>query len=335
VDTAQLQQRLTTFIRHHMDDPGATVSGVEKAPGHAGFSFFFVVTSHGLITSYWMRLPPPGVKLEGTADVLRQVAALKALNDTGVPHAPVLWSGDDPVWFGAPYFVTPRLDGEPLRGPYLESFTREQRWDICRQTMTAIAGVHRVDPSKAAYLGDFWGFEFDVTRWDRFAERAAEPQLLALQPRVREALLARIPTAARIGIYHGDFQFSNILVSRAGKVIALIDWELTGIGATLNDLGWVCAFHEPQAWVHAAAQAGTGLMPHADEFEAWYSESWGAPVKDLAWFKALALYKFGTITGFNLMLHRRGKRDDPHWEDIAPSMQSNMEHALRLLDGMG
>jgi hypothetical protein len=31
------------------------------------------------------------------------------------------------------------------------------------------------------------------------------------------------------------------------------------------------------------------------------------------------------------MLHRRGKRHDPHWEDIKPSMKSNMEYALRML----
>ena len=43
------------------------------------------------------------------------------------------------------------------------------------------------------------------------------------------------------------------------------------------------------------------------------------------------MYKFGIISGFNLMLHRRGKRDDPHWEEIKPSMKSNMEYALKML----
>jgi hypothetical protein len=59
----------------------------------------------------------------------------------------------------------------------------------------------------------------------------------------------------------------------------------------------------------------------------------GGEPGDIRWFKALAVYKFAIISGFNLMLHRRGKRDDPHWEEIKPSMQTNMEYALRMLGG--
>ena len=74
-------------------------------------------------------------------------------------------------------------------------------------------------------------------------------------------------------------------------------------------------------------------MPEADALEAMYREAYGDDVGDIRWFKALATYKFGIITGFNLMLHRRGKRHDPHWEDIAPSAQSNMEYSLKMLGG--
>ena len=64
-----------------------------------------------------------------------------------------------------------------------------------------------------------------------------------------------------------------------------------------------------------------------------YRDAFGDAVGDVRWFKALAMYKFAIITGFNLMLHRRGKRDDPHWEDLRPSMTSNMEFALKMLGG--
>jgi aminoglycoside phosphotransferase (APT) family kinase protein len=332
MDLDELNERLVPFVRTMLGDPWAKVTNVEQTSGHAGFSYFFDVTTDAGHGSYFLRLPPPGVKLEGTADVLRQVTVLKALDGTDVPHADVVWSGDDPQWFGLPYFVTPKLPGDILRGDWLHHFTPAQRTDMARQSMTALAKIHRVDPAKCSYLGDFWGFEFDVTRWDRFYEKAAEPQRLALQPRVRELLLAKIPQDTRIGIYHGDFQWANLLFSDEAKLLAVIDWELCGIGATLNDVGWICAFNDPRPWLHAGATA-EGLMPHADELEAMYREAWGGDPGDIAWFKALALYKFAHITGFNLMLHRRGKRHDPHWEDIGPSAQSNMEEALRLLGG--
>lgn len=327
----ELQERLVPFLRHHLEDPWAKVVMCENAPGHAGFAYLFDALSEGKLLRYWMRLPPPDVKLEGTADVLRQVSVLNALEGTDVPHCPVTWSGDDPQWFGRPYFVVGRIEGDVFRGDFLAQFNTEQRRKVARQAMTAIAGVHKVEwQEQCKYLGDFWGFEFDVTRWDRFYERAADQHLLALQPRVKEQLLKTIPQDTRIGIYHGDFQFGNMMVSPEGNLAAIIDWELCGIGATLNDVGWICAFNDDRAWAH---QVGAGAIATADELESMYREAWGGDPGNIDWFKALAVYKFGIITGFNLMLHRRGKRHDPHWEDIAPSMKTNMEYALMMAGG--
>jgi len=325
----ELRGRLEPFIRAHTGDPAATVTTVERGPGHAGFSYFFEVSSDGLLASYFLRLPPPGVKLEGTADLTRQVTAIRALRDTTVPHAPILWAGTDERWFGSPYFVQPRLEGDTLKDEYPERFSDQQLRGMAREAMAALAGIHGVDPATVAPLGEYWGYTFDVERWDRFAERAAEPELLALQPRVRQLLLDRIPADSRIGLYHGDFQWTNLLYSPRGKLTAVIDWELCGIGPALNDLGWICLFSEPAAWAHEHNHR----MPRADELETWYREDCGGDIGASRWFRALAGYKFAIITGFNLMLHRRGKRDDPHWEEVRPSMQSNLEYALEMLTG--
>jgi aminoglycoside phosphotransferase (APT) family kinase protein len=328
----EMRARLKAFMAAYLPDSAAEVTHIEPGPGHAGFSFLFDVLSGDKTSQYFIRLPPPGVKWDGTADVLRQASAVKALEGSDVPHAPILWSGDDLEWFDRPYFIQPRVDGDVLRGDFLSSFTAEQRTDMARQAMSALAGIHHVDPAKCSYLGDFWGFEFDVTRWDRFYERAAEPQMLALQPRVRELLLAQVPHDARIGLYHGDFQWANLMYSSNGRLLAVIDWELCGIGATLNDVGWICAFNDPRAWP-APGPVARSLMPNGDQLEQMYREAWADELPDIRWFKALAVYKFGIITGFNLMLHRRGKRHDPHWEEMTPGMKTNMEYALMMLEG--
>ena len=41
----------------------------------------------------------------------------------------------------------------------------------------------------------------------------------------------------------------------------------------------------------------------------------------------------GPTQDFNLMLHRRGKRHDPNWEDTALSIEPSMEWALKALGG--
>ena len=157
-----------------------------------------------------------------------------------------------------------------------------------------------------------------------------DPKVVARAPELREKLRSSLPSTPRIGIVHGDFQFSNILFNH-GKVVALIDWEISMIGPTLLDLGWICFFSDPDSFF----QGGSASMSpvSADEIVETYSKSAGFPVSmdEVKWFRAFAGYRFGVITVFNLMLHRRGKRDDPHWEDIALSAPRMFEHGLELL----
>ncbi len=337
MELGELSERLVPFCRDRYDDQDVTVSDVVTMPGHAGFAYGFAVTHAGGTDRWFLRLPPPNVRWEGTADMLRQVTALDALEGSDVPHCRVRWSGgpDDIAWFGCPYFVVEQLqDGDVIsigaRSGWVDALGADQRVAMGRQAMDALAGIHRTDwRARCAYLGEPVTLERDVTRWDRFVEKAADPTALGDVPRLRQLLLDRMPSAVHVGLFHGDFQFSNLYYSTAGELRAVLDWELCGIGATLNDVGWVATFNDPPAWRHdGAVPVG---MPRADELVAWYAEAWGEPVADLAWFRALAAYKFAIITGFNLGLHRRGKRPDPLWERIGQSIGSLQARALELL----
>jgi len=157
----------------------------------------------------------------------------------------------------------------------------------------------------------------------------AEPERLAQVPRVRERLLAKLPSDAPVGMFHGDFQWSNLFFSFDTELLAVIDWELVGVGATLNDVGWIATFNDPLSWAPDRSVGGT--MPEADELVALYREAYGEKLPDLGWFRALAAYKFAIITGFNLMLHRRGKRPDPTWENTKESVEPLLERAAELL----
>jgi aminoglycoside phosphotransferase (APT) family kinase protein len=332
MELEELSERLAPFCREQYDDQEARVFDVHKMPGHAGFAYGFSVESRGKAESWFIRLPPPNVQWRGTADVLRQVAVLNALDGTDVPHCSVRWSGDDTRWFGCPYFVVPKLTGDVLRigpGEWGAALSGDVLHELGRQAMTALAKIHQLDWRKVPYLGEPIPFEDDVMRWDRFYERAADPERLALVPEVRRRLLERLPGDAPVGVFHGDFQTANLFCSKAGKLLAVIDWELTGIGATLNDVGWIVTFSDPLAW-----DIGEGRRPNfldPDTLIDLYQQAWGRPLPDINWFRALAAYKFAIITGFNLSLHRRGKRHDPLWEVTKLSMTPLMERARDLL----
>ncbi len=333
----ELEQRLGPFCRAKYADPDAVVSDVHHMPGHAGFAYGFTAHSSSRTESWFLRMPPPNTQWRGTADVLRQVAVLNALDRTTVPHCSVKWSGgagEELVWFGRPYFVVPKLTGGDVlshdRCDWLAELSPQVRHAMAEQAIRALTAVHRLNPARdTPYLGAPYAFDEDVTRWDRLVEKVAEPEALSLIPEVRNRLLAKLPAEAPVGVFHGDFQWANLFYSFDGKLMAVIDWELTGVGATLNDVGWVATFSDPAAWHHDGLV--NTLMPAADELVDMYAAAWGEALPDLNWYRALAAYKFAIITGVNLGLHRRGKRHDPIWEEIGKSQGSLLARAAELL----
>ena len=156
MDAADLTARLTRFCREQLGDPAAAVSGVETMPGHAGFSFGFTVASRGEARGCVLRVPPPNVRRRGTADVLRQARIVRALRDTEVPVAEVLWEGDDERWFGSPYFIVNRLDGEVLRSEWGQSLPLERMRPIARQAMRALAALHHLYTCLVIHLNSYF-----------------------------------------------------------------------------------------------------------------------------------------------------------------------------------
>lgn len=337
MDLDELRGRLVPFCQAKYADASVMVDDVTVMPGHAGFAYGFAVITGDRTDRWFLRLPPPKVRWVGTADMLRQVTALQALAGSAVPHCKVRWYGgpDDLGWFDRPYFVVRQLQGGDVlaggaRSQWVLQLSADDRRQMGHDAMAALAEIHRTDwRARCGYLGDPVPLEQEVTRWDRFIDRAADPELLADAPGLRQLLIDQRPAGANIGLVHGDFQFTNLYYSRAGQLDAVLDWELCCIGPTLMDVGWAATFNDPEAWMHDGALPEG--MPQADELISMYADASDAALHDLAWFRALAAYKFAIITGFNLGLHRRGKRPDSLWERIGTSMPSLQARARQLL----
>jgi aminoglycoside phosphotransferase (APT) family kinase protein len=330
---SDIARQLTQLVRAKIGD--ADVHALTTLPGHAGQSFSFELES-GPPTARMreklvLRLAPEGVRIAGPADVVRQARIMESLAGTPVAVPPVLWSGDDPQWFGRSYFVVGFLRGDKLALGE-RTFTADETRQLARATLETLVGLHGVEwePRRAA-----WGEPFSLTdemaRLDNLLDRPTlDPKVAARAPELRERLRATLPRDPRIGCVHGDFQWSNCLYDR-GRLVAVIDWELAQTGAVLLDLGWLCLFSDSDSWVDAK------LLPEhirtPDEVISLYRELAPFPVEDsdVRWFRAFSGYRFGVITAFNLMLHRRGKRTDPTWEDIALSAPRLFERGLELL----
>ncbi|MBI3302768.1 MAG: phosphotransferase family protein [Deltaproteobacteria bacterium] len=324
MDLDILQRQLQAFAIAHYEE-SAVVSQVEVMPGHAGLSFGFRVdyqeNGQPRDESLVMRLPPKGVRQSGNTDVLRQVPLLQALKRHGVPVATVRWFGGDLRWFEVPYIMVERLPGRTFR-----SLEPDPSYDLSpqgvsrlyRQVVRALTQIHQLDWQKElAGWETPRALETEIRFWDNILAKAAEPQWVTQGQEVRDLLLQHQPKDPPIGLFHGDFQGSNFLFD-GETLVAVLDWEISGIGGQLLDLGWLLVFTDPESWDTPCKPIPS--VPPAAELIALYEEGMQRKAQDVTWYRALAGYRFGVISGFNIMLHRRGKRDDPEWENIAPSV---------------
>ena len=330
-DIDVLHARLERWAGVHYHE-GTTIADLRAMPGHAGLSFGFTVAdATGVLDRLVTRMPPKGVRRAGNTDVLRQVPLLQALRAAGVPVAEVVWWDADEQWFDVPYFMVGLLPGETyqVREP-APVFADVACADVLRAAVEVLAEVHRVDHRVA--LAD-WEQPRDLATeidfWTPILAKAAEPDWVAMGAEVRDLLLARVPSEPAVGIFHGDFQTNNVLFD-GSSVVAVLDWEISGIGAQLLDLGWLLFMNDADSW---ADGAGLHRVPSFDRIVEWYASTVGRAVSldDVAFYRALSGYRFAVISGLNVMLHRTGKRHDPEWERIALSVPSMFAQARALL----
>jgi len=331
-DIGQIGEQLTALVRAKTGDSDARVEDVTPLPGHAGFGYSFTLqrtTTGGPSGKLVLRVAPEGVRIAGPADVVRQAKIMASLAGTDVAVPPIIWYGDEAEFFGRPYFVDGFVEGYKLADVTLP---REEVEALARIAIATLATLHRVDWKARC---DAWGeplpLSEEMKRLDHLLDRPTlDPATVARAPELREKLRATIPETPRIGCVHGDFQWSNILFSD-GRVVALIDWEIALCGPTLLDLGWLCLFNDRDSWMGREVVTTAPLTP--DEIVAAYAECAGVAVStdEVRWFRAFSGFRFGVITCFNLMLHRRGKRHDPEWERIGLSAPRLFERGLELL----
>jgi aminoglycoside phosphotransferase (APT) family kinase protein len=232
----------------------------------------------------------------------REHKVVSALGRTDVPVAPVVGLCEDESVSGAPFYVMEFVEGPVLRGlAEAQAFPDEaDRWAIGERVADTLAAIHAVDPD-AAGLADLGRKEDYVARqlrrWQGQWEKSKTRELPAIDA-VHERLSARIPAQGQATIVHGDYRLDNMILSDAGEVAAVVDWELCTLGDPLADVGMLMAYWpEPE-------QAGIALgqpanlapgFPSRQELAGRYAERSGRDLSDLDFFVALGYWKLAII----------------------------------------
>jgi aminoglycoside phosphotransferase (APT) family kinase protein len=285
---------------------GENVAGVERplrferiAGGHSNLTYR-VGDAAG--QSWALRRPPLGKRLGSAHDMGREHKVVSALGETEVPVAPVVGFCEDESVNGAPFYVMEFVEGPILRGlAEAEVFPDEgDRRAIGERVADTLVQIHAVDPD-AAGLGDLGRKEDYVARqlhrwkgqWEKSKTRELEPI-----DRVHEALSARIPEQGPATIVHGDYRLDNMILTPAGEVAAVVDWELCTLGDPLADVGLLMVYWPERGEDSLALGMPANLapgFPSREELISRYAERSGRDLSELDFFVALGYWKLAII----------------------------------------
>jgi len=171
--------------------------------------------------------------------------AFKAFYGTDVPVPEPLWLEEDGKWLGSPFIVTEEIqDCEAFHALLRDPPYKQNQETTGIQFCEILGNIAAADPEKIGLSqkmmvpepGQCWHRELDY--WESYlGEKELEPQPLA---RAAISWLRRNPPlpAQKISVVHGDYRAGNFLFDVAGKIHAILDWEMMHLGDPLEDLAY-------------------------------------------------------------------------------------------------
>ena len=310
------EEQIRADLERYLGEPVRDVRPIPE--GHSGFTYWVQLDGRRTV----MRLPPPGARIAGPADIPRQGRLMDALHRHGLPVPAVLRMTDEPVVDGRPFYLLEAVDGDRIE-KVVGTVSNER---IAASAVDVLKQLQRV-PLAESGIGDEppASLDYEIGRWTWLMDRAPG-ELTGGAPAVAARLAETRPAERPPVLVHGDYHYGNMLF-REGEVVALLDWEIAQLGQPLLDLACLMV-------VAQASRSGTERVPGGGAVavpDEVLLTLYGADSAEFRWYLGFTYYKYAAIFGYNLMLHRRGKRPDPSYEERTTTIMDFIAEAHRLL----
>ena len=320
--TERIRADLEAQCRERLRRPHLRVLSVDAIPeGHSGFTYFVTIDDGDGPGRFVLRLPPPGARIAGPADVVRQGRIMAALHGASLPVPAIPILTPDPVVDGRPFVLMEAVAGDRIEKAGID----QKPLDVARSAIQVLKRIQAL-PLDQTGIGDEppVGLNAEMLRWLWLMQRAPE-ELTARAGELGGMLAARVPEEGPPALVHGDFHYGNMLF-KGPEVVAVLDWEIAQIGQPLLDLGCLCIVSHRRKYEGAPNPGGSIDVAIEDMYELY-----GADAGEMRWYLAMSLYKYAAIFGYNLMLHRRGKRPDPMYEGLTDTITGMIDEGIALL----
>jgi len=293
-------ERLRPYFAAHVEGAhDAPLAATLIAGGRSNLTYSVSDGTH----TWVLRRPPLGHVLPTAHDMVREYRVMSALAATAVPVPRTLALCEDLAVNDAPFYVMELVEGVIYRdGNALAGLAPDDARRASEVLVDVLADIHAVDYA-AVGLGEFGrpdGFlERQVRRWGEQWERSKTRELPEVDELARR-LRAALPTSGPPTIVHGDYRLDNTMMATddPGKIVAVLDWEMSTLGDPLADLGlFLLYWGRADAQVIATGEAiGTqeGFLSR-DEIVERYARVSGRPVDEMDWYQCFAAYKLAII----------------------------------------
>ena len=288
-----------------------------------------------------LRRPPLGHVLATAHDMRREYRVISALAPTPVPVPEALAYCADPAVIGASFYLMSKVDGEIYRtGRQLRALGPADGDALATALAATLADLHGVDPASVG-LADFGrpeGFlSRQIRRW-RTQLEASNTRPLPGAEELAQRLADRQPESPPGTIVHGDYRLDNMLVTPAeetppgaGRIAAVLDWEMSTLGDPLTALGMTCVYWDGLGGFGDAVPPSPGSLPgwpDRDQLVERYARHGAVPVDRLDWYIAFAYYKLAVILeGINAR-YLMGKTVGEGFDEIGVGVAALADAAL-------
>ncbi|MGH9055939.1 MAG: phosphotransferase family protein [Acidimicrobiales bacterium] len=294
--------KVSAWLAAHVPAVELPLTFQRVAGGRSNLTFE-VIDNAG--TKRVLRRPPTGHILPTAHDMTREYRIISAVGPAGVPAPPALGLCTDESVNGAPFYVMGFVDGVIARTQQdvERALSEPARRRSGLALVDTLATIHSVDPD-AVGLGDLgrkdgyiarqlrrWYANYQAARDSRHGEELADVD------EVHDSLSARIPEQGPAAIVHGDYRMDNCIVSPAGDMLAVLDWEICTLGDPLADLGQLLVYWPEPGERSALGQSATTAagFPSRAEVTARYAEVTGRDLGRLDFYVSFAYWKLACI----------------------------------------
>ena len=255
-----------------------------------------------------LRRPPAHPRPTSNKTMLREMAVLRTLAGSAVPHPEFVAGCDDLDVLGVVFYLMAYVDGFNPGTEVPETYAadgavRHRAGLSFAEGLAALSQVPWEGSPLAAIKRPGSFLERQVPQWRAATQAYRQQQSYADDslPGVDELAdwieRTRPPDSAP-GIMHGDVHLNNVLLRRdRPELAAFVDWEMCTVGDPLLDLAWmlICWPVEPDPLTVAQPLASLGGLPGRAELYDAYLGAGGRPTGHLQWYEALACLKLGVV----------------------------------------